>query len=380
MKTVDVDLWTKEKDQNTDQRLLTPKNILTGFIKRRTNADGMAVPTQPASAAVGVGDQANAQGDQSVCVGPRSQSLDREATAVGANSKAHVQGSTAVGESAEAEKRNSTVVGHHSKAAGLNTVHVGQGGSTSGDNATTVGQGNTVTGKRCTVVGKGNMVTHDDNVVIGNGGTSINAKVFQAGTHDSPLSQFWFGNGYSDASPIVVNFFATSGLGSNIAGSGFTISPGQGTGNAQPSIFNLTGTFPVASGSAAQGNYNRFQLNCYKDGLTAASVNALMSFAVPSNSGGGAFIRYTVIATDGTDYLAATGLVSVVLVMKGATPTSTITKINEQTAVSAGTISTAWTVASNQIKVNPTFTVVTPNSIVIQYMFEAFGTAQVSQL
>lgn len=124
---------------------------------------------------------------------------------------------------------------------------------------------------------------------------------------------------------------------------------------------NTLGRFPLTSDVAVQSA----QLNsAVSTNYTIVDGSAASLFTVACNTGqmvGGAFF-YQVRASDGTDFQSLTGMVTYAAVNKAGTLTLTITEVsgNQAKAVSAGTLTLAWSFVTNTantlgtVKLTPT--------------------------
>lgn len=90
---------------------------------------------------------------------------------------------------------------------------------------------------------------------------------------------------------------------------------------------------------------NKLLLGCDK-ALTDNTATSVLSCTIANNTTAGGVITYTIEATDGTDYQVETGQVVWSAVNKAGTVTATVTEINSQQNVSAGTLTTAWTISA----------------------------------
>ena len=80
--------------------------------------------------------------------------------------------------------------------------------------------------------------------------------------------------------------------------------------------------------------------------LTDGAATDILSCTIGSGTVIGGVITYTIEATDGTDYQVETGQVVWSGVNKGGTVTATVTEVNSQQSVSAGTLTTAWAISA----------------------------------
>lgn len=94
--------------------------------------------------------------------------------------------------------------------------------------------------------------------------------------------------------------------------------------------------------------------------IVDGSATSLFTVNLPSNARVGGAFFYTIRADDGTDFQAMTGMVTYAAVSKAAVQTLTITSAsgNDAKAVSAGTLTVAFTIVAGTglctIKVQPT--------------------------
>lgn len=96
--------------------------------------------------------------------------------------------------------------------------------------------------------------------------------------------------------------------------------------------------------------------------IVDGSATSLANIYTPTGTVSGGFFTYTVLASDGTDFQSLSGLVTYAAVNKAGALTLTITEVaaNQAKAVSAGTLTLAWTFVANAdnsggiIKLQPT--------------------------
>lgn len=94
--------------------------------------------------------------------------------------------------------------------------------------------------------------------------------------------------------------------------------------------------------------------------IVDGSATSLFDVACLAGAGAGGLIRYNVFASDGTDHQSLSGLVTYAMVNKAGTNTLTITEVaaNQAKAVSAGTLTLAWTFVTGTnkgtVKLQPT--------------------------
>lgn len=87
-------------------------------------------------------------------------------------------------------------------------------------------------------------------------------------------------------------------------------------------------------------------LTPHNKALTDNSATSVLSMTVAASTGIGGVLEYTIEAYDGTDIQVETGQVIITAVNKAATITAAVTEVNSQQSVSAGTLTTAWTISA----------------------------------
>ena len=118
------------------------------------------------------------------------------------------------------------------------------------------------------------------------------------------------------------------------AGNGLAI----GTNSTKPLIF----------GTSAQG---RSFISGAPKTLTESSATGICDVGLADNTVIGGTLRYTVDATDATDYQARRGAVPFVAVSKAGAITTTLGTVVEDVAVSAGTLTAAPTITTGAAKI-----------------------------
>lgn len=128
------------------------------------------------------------------------------------------------------------------------------------------------------------------------------------------------------------------------------------------SWINLAGTdvIPAAAHSSAV--------------LMSTTAKPLLFIPIPAGAGMGGFVKATIIATDGTDMQVFTELIQLAAVNKAGSYTKTVTNLatTGSKAVSAGTLTTSWTLVDGTSGVVLTVTAttsLTTTSFVVHYEF-----------
>jgi|SRR5215831_1080652 len=138
--------------------------------------------------------------------------------------------------------------------------------------------------------------------------------------------------------------------------------PGQTANLLEAYDSAKNGLFAIGPSGALTdtGGTNRIVLNGTPKTITDASATSLFDVACASGAVCGGALFYTITASDGTDWQSMSGLVTYSAVNKAATLTLAITNVaaNDAKAVSAGTITLAWTFVAGTnkgtVKLQPT--------------------------
>ena len=132
------------------------------------------------------------------------------------------------------------------------------------------------------------------------------------------------------------------------------------------------------------GNVNRLIPNPTAKTIANGSPTSLADIACASGAVCGGVLHYLVRVFDATDWQALSGIVTYSAVNKAGTLTLTITEntANQAKAVSAGTLTLAWTfvtgTAKGTIKLQPTTSLASPNPFDVTYtLLPLIGTATI---
>lgn len=121
-----------------------------------------------------------------------------------------------------------------------------------------------------------------------------------------------------------------------------------------------TSTSAGATVTTDTAGVNRLVINPTPKTIVDGSATSLADVACAAGATVGGTLTYNVISSDGTDFQSLTGLVTYSAVNKAGTLTLTITEVagNQAKAVSAGTLTLAWTfvtgASKGTIKLQPT--------------------------
>lgn len=134
---------------------------------------------------------------------------------------------------------------------------------------------------------------------------------------------------------------ATSGATNKTAGDLFLIT-GRTTGNATPALVKIeTAAISATSGTTDNALVDRAIYGPAKV-LTNNSAITIVNATLANGTAAAWRIDYAIEVTDGTDFQSEVGSVYINAVNKAGTVTRTITEVNSQQAVSAGTLTTTW--------------------------------------
>lgn len=173
-----------------------------------------------------------------------------------------------------------------------------------------------------------------------------------------------------NGAPVAQTLKAHDGItGTDKIGANLTIASGIGTGAGNGAQVNLNRTNALATGTTAQSSTNGFVV-CESKILsnTSATTTTLATIGLASNTGGGASVSISVVASDGTNFDAETQTANLSFVNKAGTftiSTPTITASSAANNSGSATIGFTATGASSLIslKVTPVFTTIVPTSV-----------------
>lgn len=266
---------------------------------------------------------------------------------------------TAVGNAANVTASDGTAIGHASSAGAFSTA-VGAGAAAGGSSGTAIGSATSAPGQGSLAVGcSASAQTAHFGTIGGSTGSNCN------------ITDLWIGGGLTENATPMVSLHSTYGLGTNSAGSDMAIAPGQGSGNATPGNLRLQTAPPGASGSGYGSYVDRVVVKAAPVSLTSGVASVVDDIQLPTLKMTGGKIIWTITCSDGTDMQAVSGEIVFSAVNKGgvytldietvssATPSDAITPvIGWAKTLSAGTLTTAWTIVSgtNKVQVKVTST------------------------
>ena len=155
--------------------------------------------------------------------------------------------------------------------------------------------------------------------------------------------------GIDSATPIAQTIKgpdARDGTDTNTVGGRINWRTGLSTGTGVPALGSLQGgAASVTSGTAAHVVVDRFIPNAFKV-LTDGSAIAVVNATIANGSSVGGLITYTIEVWDGTDNQVETGQAVYSSKNKAGVVTGTITEINSQQNLDAGTLATTWAISA----------------------------------
>lgn len=251
-----------------------------------------------------------------------------------------------------------------------NGVAVGNGASTSIAGSIAIGESASDGGFVAMTFGTGTTATGNNQFLAGNSG----------GGGTRAITDVYIGNGVSAATPVNTTYHATNGLGIGITG-GSLILAGGVAGDAPTSGGAIK--IQTAQGGNGTALVNRTIVNPTPKALTTATPVGLISINVPTGTMTGGQIRYTVRATDGTDYQAVSGIIYWTAVNQTGTAQADASANIFSSTLTTGTLTTAadTNVVTNTVTVRVTATSSLTTTIFdIQYQAENNSTQDITIL
>lgn len=160
--------------------------------------------------------------------------------------------SVALGYAAGARPGHAVAIGDTARveSGGLDSVAIGYSANVSGANSVGIGSGAGSGGGESVAIGK-QALAYNGAIAIGSGSQALSAGRFVAGSSTVAMTDIYFGDGVTNASPSGYVIHGTGGSGTNVAGGNLTIAGGAGTGTGVGGDI-LFQTAPAgASGSTA---------------------------------------------------------------------------------------------------------------------------------
>jgi len=179
---------------------------------------------------------------------------------------------TAIGMGTTAAGNDSIAIGRSASSGGLNSIVLGLSSSASSDNGIVLGYNSSALGLSSVAIGNANSspATSDYTITIGNtatvGADSDNSialgvlatvpasmqGTFVAGHDAYPISNLYFGDGVTSATPTAYTINGGGASGSNIVGGDLQLAPGISTGLAVPGKVKIRNTRVIGTGNTPQ--------------------------------------------------------------------------------------------------------------------------------
>lgn len=213
-------------------------------------------------------------------------------------------------------------------STGVNNIFLGSSASSSGNVS------------RSIAIGTGASVTANNQMAVGGNAEQI--------------TDVYWSEGVTNASPLDVTHNATGGSGTDIAGAGYYTAGGKGTGSGAPGEWVAQTSLPLTTGTTLQSLATRTWVEGSYKTLTAGAATAVVRIAVAQGTVTGGVFEYTVHANDGTEYQARSGRLNWQVVNKTGTETCVIgdgtateAEDGSSLAASSSTLTYSVTCASN---------------------------------
>lgn len=181
------------------------------------------------------GDAATVGSGSSLAFGNSASAAGASAVAIGASASASTSNTTAVGKSASATAAAGTAIGQGASCASSSGAAFGSSASTgSANNTVAIGASSSVGASSAGGIALGASATvgasHAGSIAIGHNAMVTAAGQFVVSSTDNSITDVYFGNGVTNASPAAYILHGVGGSGSNIAGGNITLAGGIGTG------------------------------------------------------------------------------------------------------------------------------------------------------
>jgi hypothetical protein len=163
-----------------------------------------------------------------------------------------------------------------------------------------------------------------------------------------------------------------------------TVSPGVSTGTGKASVRTQRLGRAASTGTSDNTLYDA-DIVASELNLVDATSTSLFEVALPTLAMAGGTIEYTISAADGTDMQSMSGVVAYSAVNKGGSYTTQITEnaSNQSKAVSAGTLTGAWTILNGTNKITIQLNAdssLTPTLFKLYYRLHNGSTTTITQL
>ena len=172
-----------------------------------------------------------------------------------------------------------------------NSLAIGQGANASGNgHSIAIGSQASASGQYAISLGRNNSTVYAGSILIGNAltGTNFNQLVVGGGNTGTFLSDGYFGNGVTHATPQAFTFQTTGASGTDIAGANLTLAGGKGTGNAAGGALIFSTSDAGSSGATLQSLTEKMRISANGNvGIGTASPTTKLDVAGNINMGSG---------------------------------------------------------------------------------------------
>jgi hypothetical protein len=343
---------------------------------------------------IGAGATITAGSGRAVIIGYNATTSSQDAVAVGPAAVGG-NGTVSVGRFASATGFQATAIGYGTTSSTSYTIALGTGATASTSNGNmAAGHNSTASGADAIAIGDASSATHADTITLGFGATSTTTGQFVVGSDTAPTTAVYIGRGVTSTTPSLVTITATGGSGA-VTGATLGLSGGAAGSTGNGGEVSVSGGLPTdgdggsiavagrggvgtnrsggrlqlrggsKTGTGVAGDImqqastiNRVVMVGEPKTLVDATATSLFEVALPTLTMAGGKIEVTVNVTDGTDMQSFSQTILWSAVNKAGVyttdidvvPTDLVTGLGAK-SLSAGTLTTTWTVLTGTNKV-----------------------------
>jgi hypothetical protein len=293
------------------------------------SGDSGAYPSAAAgTGAIAIGHNNTASANYSIALGAEAAASATQAMAIGPNTIASASDCVALGNYARCDVASSFAGGYG--------THAHSTGSTSLGGSAAVG------------------TTSDYSIALGYATQVPNAtpNTLVAGVDAYPISNLYFGDGVTSATPTAYTINGGGALGSDIVGGDLQLAPGISTGLAVPASVIVRGTEPIGTGATAQTLGTVFRFSGGPKVVVDNTATAFVRISVADDDYETIIVSYSVYAEDAdTDARQVTGGIATFAILNtsGAESCTLPTNYNnyiQATNVTAGSLAVTFDCSS----------------------------------
>lgn len=223
-------------------------------------------------------------------------------------------GATALDATTSTASTGNTAVGFSALGAvdtGLDNTGVGRGacGSiVSTSNNTCIGAlASIATGGANSVAIGANSGVHTAAIAIGSAATTTATSQLVVGAGSIPITDIYFSEGVTDATPLAFTINGTGGSGTDIIGGNAIVAGGKGTGTGIGGAVITQTSNVLGTGTTLQSLRTRNYIFAGTKALTAGAATDVVRIAIAQETSIGGIFKYCVRAADATDQLLRCG-------------------------------------------------------------------------